>query len=340
LNWFFSSLITSTFILRAIFNSIDQFLVAHPHAIQLENAHQIRVDFFTHWKPAMNRIPAADRRGFTLIELLVVIAILLVLIGILLPALTRVRESANRAKCSHNLHQIGLAMGNYNTIAGKFPASSYSSPARSWIPDMLNLIEADNIFKMFHFDKAWDHSSNHPAIASPIRVMQCPSVPKGDGRFDTGTTSGVAWKASVADYGPVTGVIKTGAKGIMQANLQRPLEEITDGFSNTILLGEDAGRPKRYVRGNKLASGSVSGAGWADDECNLPLHGFSIDGSTSGGPCAVNCTNDNELYGFHHIGAMVLMADGSVKLLRQEIDINIVAAYITFNGKDATPPLP
>src|SRR5262249_13650133 len=89
-----------------------------------------------------------------------------------------------------------------------------------------------------------------------------------------------------------------------------------------------AARPSRYQLGVKV-SGRVSGAGWADRENEYIIHGSTPTGSADGGPCALNCHNGNEMYGFHTAGATVVFADGSVHLLRTGLDIRIAARLIT-----------
>ncbi len=103
-----------------------------------------------------------------------------------------------------------------------------------------------------------------------------------------------------------------------------------------MLIAEDAGRPDLWgPKGPVSGTTDVSGAAWADELGTYALHGWQPNnpaGAGEGGPCGVNCSNDNEIFGFHTGGANVVFGDGSVHFLSNNIDIGILAALTTKSG--------
>ena len=120
------------------------------------------------------------RRGFTLIELLVVIAIIAILIGLLLPAVQRVREAAARIQCANNLHQIGIAAHAYHDAFNSFPPAAITSkegrPLLSWRVALLPHLDEGALYNEFHLNEPWDSAHNSKLIARMPAVYRCPSM--------------------------------------------------------------------------------------------------------------------------------------------------------------------
>jgi prepilin-type processing-associated H-X9-DG protein len=121
---------------------------------------------------------------------------------------------------------------------------------------------------------------------------------------------------------------------------KRPKQKIVgiqDGTSNTVLWTEDAGRPVLYVKRAPDTTKRSSGAGWADPDNEYWVDGTTTDGLTFGGPCVINCNNNNEAYSFHTGGCMFLMGDGSVKFARDSMTPIVITILTTENGGEVNP---
>jgi prepilin-type N-terminal cleavage/methylation domain-containing protein len=323
------------------------------------------------------------RRGFTLIELLVVIAIIAILIGLLLPAVQKVREAAARIKCANNLKQLGLAVMNYESAFSYLPPSSINSPGipapsqmsqflkvgttgtssanyaqTSFLTIILPFIEQGNILQQngisYDFRQDWYSVNNQAAATHRIPTFECPSTPTTHlidpalqastyGNLVYATSDYMAvnrsnnrpaiWQAMGLNYPGSVPVVSSdkGIKGVMITNDFSTIMQITDGLSNMIMIGEAAGRPAQYLKGNKLA---VTQPTYMNGPWAYSGNDIAVDGST-GGPnyttltnaadvpssCQINCNNQGELYAFHTGGCNVVMGDASVRFLRDSISL-------------------
>jgi prepilin-type N-terminal cleavage/methylation domain-containing protein len=184
------------------------------------------------------------RKAFTLIELLVVIAIIAILIGLLLPAVQKVREAASRTKCANNLKQIAIACHNFHDVNGHLPPGVLTLAGRG-VPDdswawgtlILPYIEQQNLYNSFGV--ILNPPNKAPKINAmeqiPLSVYRCPSDVNGNGLnvyYDNRAISNYVCNRAV--FGPADGVV--GGKSGTPFNMT--LVGITDGTSNTIMIGE------------------------------------------------------------------------------------------------------
>jgi prepilin-type N-terminal cleavage/methylation domain-containing protein/prepilin-type processing-associated H-X9-DG protein len=256
----------------------------------------------------MRHIVGSRQRGFTLIELLVVIAIIAILIGLLVPAVQKVREAAARAQCQNNLKQIGLALHNYHDAYKALPPSHNATDG--WPAMMLPYIEQGNLYSTYKLGIGYDQGTNKTAITGQVPIFACPSAPGQSGVFQItqspdgyGSAAQLPGMMGVIDYGAVNQVfdgfyIANGLPvppgypatclGPLQPNMTTKLLAITDGTSNTIMIAEDAAQPSSFVLGKPVSITRPPGKnliktegigtptpdwGWAD-----PGFAYSING--------------------------------------------------------------
>jgi prepilin-type N-terminal cleavage/methylation domain-containing protein/prepilin-type processing-associated H-X9-DG protein len=269
-----------------------------------------------------------SHRGFTLIELLVVIAIIAVLIGLLLPAVQKVREAAARTKCANNLKQIGLALHNYHDARSHLPAGEVTqagpptggSANRNWVWSALILpyVEQSSLHNALVPTPgtgqvpASNHATQGPFVRSVPPVYSCPA--------DTGPDV----NRRLGDYGKTN---YPANKNIFFLDTKFRLTDITDGTSNTLMVGERA-NPEGGVPFTHI--GAVWAARWGTNNSYAFEAGFM---NVSMRPAAINadgsCCNNTGVNdpddirsatnSLHTGGAQYAFCDGSVKFLRQTI---------------------
>jgi len=323
--------------------------------------------------PASVRQP---RRGFTLIELLVVIAIIAILIGLLLPAVQKVRDAAARTTCINNLKQIGLALHGYHDANNALPKGTYdwATPAPgapnqapyqgswTWMTYILPYIEQQAAFdqatKFANGGGSNYYSWYNPVCALPMKVYTCPSDPRGAPIIAQGSTFGLPVNISMTSYLGNAGTKSYSAlpgqwDGVLYTNSKVTLTGISDGTSNTILVGE---RPPSQDLdfGWWFAAYGEDGHGVAD--CLMtsadPTVPQGVAGAWISNSSGVACDTTNyatkvglvpgktnvmcdagHYWSYHTGGALFLMGDGSCRFLNNSAGMAVAG---TFNGTSMT----
>jgi len=247
------------------------------------------------------------RAAFTLVELLVVITIIGILIALLLPAVQAAREAARRMSCTNNLRQMGIGLHNYHAALDCFPPGGIEvGPAYpqgrmfAWCVFLLPYIEQQPLYEQIRLDKRYDAPENAAAAGTVLKVFLCPSASGGSRRLVQGR--------GATDYGGIYGERISGPnsppKGTMLYDRAISIAEIRDGTSNTLIVSEDAE--------------------WKDGQWISALNVFDQAYAINKAPDV-----ENDIRSRHPGGANGLFCDGSVRFLKETMDLATLAAICT-----------
>jgi prepilin-type N-terminal cleavage/methylation domain-containing protein len=278
------------------------------------------------------------RRAFTLMELLVVLATIAILIGLLLPAVCKVRHTAAHAKCQNNLKQIGLAIHSYRDSNNTFPPGTV--PGTTLPPDqrfsilvvVLPYTESQKMYSQLVLTESWDSPANVAVVAnSSSQLYQCPDWTSY--RWRPSPTQPEPQRGHLAhtNYVGVAGVGADAAAlpdndrriGIFGYDRKLKVEEVKDGLGNTLLLLETARDVGPWLRGGPATVRGV-------DPADAPPVG---DGRPFGGMHL----SDGRFSSKTPHGGHAVMADGSVRTLSDGIASNVFGKLATAAGGEEVP---
>lgn len=313
-----------------------------------------------------------ERNGFTLIELLVVIAIIGVLIGLLLPAVQKIREAANRLSSQNQLKQIGLALHNHEQAYGHYPAGYLSvtgstgtnpatldaPPGWGWGTALLPFLEQDNLHRQLRLDLAcWD-GANLPFVRQGVKSFMCPGAPNDQPTITVRNASGTTlaefgrshYVGNVGQdepWGYVPALNEAGwqrvATGPFFRNSKTTIATVTDGLSNTVFIGEHTTiSDKTWVGVHPDAEVAPINPSrfpftTSDHAATLVLchSGPAVDEPGVIHPPGFPTAHVCQMFGpWSAGGGNVLFGDGSVKFISNRINLDTWAALSSMNLGD------
>jgi hypothetical protein len=281
-----------------------------------------------------------DRRGLSLTEFLT-LGVLAIFAGALAaPSALRAREAARRSQCQTNLNTIGKAVYSYaGTHNGALPSGQINGTV-GWITSLLPYLGEGNLYNSYRAGEAYDHPDNAGTVATRLPVLECPDVKREDRLIAIGEDK--SRKAAPTDYiglGITLAVRQlfppdfdfSGALLTIQQPTTARLDSIPDGLSYTGFVFESADKNNVWQAGKLVKQGQGQPGTWSAYAVNA-FRGYSFDGVQVPGPCAVNCNNQTQPYGFHAEGANVFMGDGAVRCFHPKMDVWVMYGLISRNG--------
>lgn len=280
-------------------------------------------------------IKSEQQRGFTLIELLVVIAIIAILVALLLPAVQQAREAARRSTCKNNLKQIGLALHGYHGLHSVYPfghmgLNSTGAHYRYWTFQsmLLPLLDQKNFYDELNFDTpsptlgcfgALNSTTNRGGVIIPSFL--CPSDPNSGQVRDEGSYGNHV----PSDYLGVSGTTRTAFDGILYKRSCSKIRDVTDGATNTLMVGE-RGIPLDLLYGWPICGSGDDSGGDRDNLLSTSLGLSPGDSATS--------AHNGHFWSQHTGGTHFLLADGSVRFLSINLDFNLLQDLSTVSGSE------
>lgn len=290
-----------------------------------------------------------NRHAFTLIELLVVIAIIAVLIALLLPAVQQAREAARRTQCRNHLKQFGLAFHNYHDAHATFPPgyiyradNSTSPPSNgagfSWGAMLLPFLDQSNVYAELNWNVPIFDPQNLLARERHLSVFLCSSDPVSQlGFVSMGPTpERYAMASYVASFGPPDlDADQEQRDGMFSRNSRTRTADVTDGLSQTLMVGERVNGPFRNgaLHGNHFEYETTWSAAVRDWDEPDDDHGHMVLFQT--GHVPNHPQSDDRDVSAPHVGyANYLLGDGSVRPISENVDIQIYLNLSTRAGAE------